>query len=242
MATATNGEVWYERSVKVADYENKKFGARISYVLDAGDDAEAVYDLFSRQVVRKVEEALGLRKPELPSVKLGANTPVSGGGGSGSAAQPIMVSVAPANETFTVKAKVVLEPTPLEQAIADTPKPKGKPGRPKGSGKKAVEDVPADEPEVREAKFQEMVKNTPEPEPGDEIDHPGFSGPAITDVDLGQAARRAAEKLGGASKVKDFIQAFFNEPCPTGVWKLLNIPVERRAEFITKLEAYEIIE
>lgn len=241
MATATNGEVWYERSVKVADYENKKFGARISYILEPGDGCDATHEMFARQVVRYVEEALGLRQPHSLVSK-----EVFGSGGSGGAVAPptIKTFTTPVSALANVKpdVEVRLQPTPLEQAIADAPKPKGKPGRPKGSGKKVVEDVPADEPEVREAKFQEMVKNTPEPEPGDEIDSPAFSGPAITDADLGQAARRAAEKLGGASKVKDFIQAFFGTPCPTGVWKLLNIPVERRAEFIKKLEAYEIIE
>ena len=239
MATATNGEVWYERSVKVADYENKKFGARISYVIDAGDDAEAVYDLFSRQVVRKVEEALGLR-PQ--TANAGSTTTYKL---DPAQTIPTKLSVAPA---------AAVEPAPQPKAAAaaqaevpaDTPKPKGKPGRPKGSGKKAEpkDEVPADEPEVREAKFEEMVRNTPDPEPGDEIDHPGFSGKPkkaepITDADLGKAARAKAEKVGSAVKVKEFIQAFFDTPCPNGAWRTLDVPQDRRAEFIKQLETLE---
>lgn len=222
MATITNGEISYERSVKVADYENKKLGAKFSYVLEDKDDPEQVHLLFRRQIIRFVEDGLGIKPTELAAAETrGPPRALSQGEPAApvTAATPVVANTAP----------------------EDTPKPKGKPGRPKGSGKKAEpKDVPADEPEVREAKFQEMVKNTPDPEPGDEIDSPAFSGaPAISDADLGQAARRAAERVGGAAKVKDFIQTFFNAPCPTGVWKAHQVPAAQRAEFIKQLEALE---
>lgn len=61
MAKFTNVELSFERSVKKADYENAKFAARFSVLIEDGDDAEEITNLYGRQIVRFVEERLGLR-------------------------------------------------------------------------------------------------------------------------------------------------------------------------------------
>lgn len=60
MTVVTGGIVRYERSVKVADYENKKLGVELSFNVDDGADEAAVLDQVGNQAVEFVHNKLGI--------------------------------------------------------------------------------------------------------------------------------------------------------------------------------------
>lgn len=60
MTVVTGGVVRYERSVKVADYENKKLGVELSFNNDDGADIAAGLDQVGNQAVEFVHAKLGI--------------------------------------------------------------------------------------------------------------------------------------------------------------------------------------
>lgn len=245
MAKITNGTVTYERSVKVADYENKKFGASFSFIVDDGEDAEAATELFGRQIVRFVEEKLGLVPGVAPLAV--RDNPVRKATDKMAAAKAEKVAaVAEAGNSGPPP------PPTTANEVPDEPAPR-KPGRPKGSTN--IKPAPKDEPETAQRKAEAAGTVKPEPEVAkakaavsDEIpdepvapkaapakiEKPAAAG-GITDAQLREAVTLHATKIGSTKKVRELIQTFFDTPSPEGNWKAIDIPPANRAEFLEML-------
>lgn len=145
MARMTNGTVTFERSVKVADYENKKFAAQFSFILDDDDDPESVAEMYGRQIVRFVEDKLGLKS-----------------------------SIALPEPAKKAEVGAGLPGKTVAQHAAETAeaKPKGKPGRPSNAEKAAraaankqaasTSEAPASEPETEGHELSSAPSEVPE--------------------------------------------------------------------------------
>lgn len=156
MAKLTNCEISYERSVKVADYENKKYAARFSVLIEDGDDADEVTELYGRQIVRFVEEKLGIKSEIII---------------------PARKSISPASPTTAspaIASPAVPDVPHIVPAAGEAPievKPKRSPGRPKkeeAAAKAAepivddfpVEPAPAEAgPTITDAQLMEKIQN-----------------------------------------------------------------------------------
>lgn len=80
MAQISGGTVSYERRVKTGDYEHKHAAVTLTFSVGDGENYADVFDLASRQAVRKAHEILGfdvgtIEPPQAPSASSDAGEP-----------------------------------------------------------------------------------------------------------------------------------------------------------------------
>jgi hypothetical protein len=211
MAQITGGKVSYGRTVKTGDYENKKVEVELTFSVDPGENYAELFDLASRQVVRRCEEMVK--------------------GKEWAAAEAV---TAKATESATWTAPTDVKPTTVEAVGAGEAKPKRGPGRPK------KEAVAKDEPEVAEAKVEKRAKKDAELADA-EIDHPGFTpippkadAEPITDKKLMEAVQQKAKTVG-----PDKVKALRNKFTGSQVNPIVTLAQDQRAAFLEALKVLE---
>jgi len=149
MARITNGTVTFERSVKVADYENKKFAAQFSFILDEGDDEVAAAELYGRQIVRFVEDKLGLKSSiELPATRATTAAAATAPVATDAEAKPKGKPGRPTNAEKAAKA-----------ANKSADAPSGAPASEPETVSHELSSAPSEVPEITDAQLREKIQN-----------------------------------------------------------------------------------
>lgn len=207
MTVITSGSVSYERSVKVADFENKKLRVELSFGVeeDAGDPMTAI-NAVADQAMALVHDKLGIR-----------TTTVA----------PRTVSVTPA--VATDKAPAGKDGYVQRQAEKAAPKTTVKP-----PSKKAAEKA-VDEPVVDMGETGAAISTGGERVEGDDLSFldEADAPTEITDKDLLDVIGKVNGKTKNPIAIKAEISKFAGSPPKT----YKDVPQEKRAAFLAALNA-----
>jgi hypothetical protein len=210
MAQITGGKVSYGRTVKTGDYENKKIEVELTFSVDPGESYAELFDLASRQVIRRCEEMVKGNVTQAAE----AAAPVSITMGSGGTGPNTLVTTTPAAQAEAA-------------AVVDT-KPKRGPGRPKKDAAPATKD----EPEVTEAKTAELTK--PSPAAAHTEGLASTDADDISDKQITEAITNKAKSV-GPDKIKALVWEINGKPQSFS----REIMQAKRPEFLKRLAALE---
>lgn len=218
--TITGGSITYDRSVKVADYENKKLGLTLSFNAPEGQAlAQEAIDALLDNAISTVHVKLGLQKPPAApraqadgQAVLTAVSPAPAGGATkpttrGPKKPPVIEVQLSAEEKASLAGQ--------KGAISETPEDRKDPS--------SVEDVV-------DAGAAAVVESQPDPAVIDD-DLTSAAAPDITDAELTSAVTKKNAQIKNPVAIRQCIGTFVKPPKG-----LIDIPKELRADFLAKLD------